>query len=194
MESKEIKEIAISALALAVAFSIVFSGGDILRLNATIFAMSLVTVSAGFVLHELGHRTIARHFGYYAEYKMWLNGLLLALASSFLGIVFAAPGAVYIHQRADLWGNKSSATRTKEGIIAVFGPVVNMILATVFILLGFLLPAYRGVLSFGFTINVWLALFNLIPVPPLDGSKVFAWNRGIWASVFGLLVVAYFFL
>lgn len=194
MESKEMKEITISALVLALAFSIAFAGGNIQRLSIEAFAISIITVSTGFVLHEMGHRFIARRFGYYAEYRMWINGLFLAIASSFLGIVFAAPGAVFIHQRADLWGNKIHVTKGREGLISLFGPVVNIIIAVVFVLLGFLMPAYKNIFSFGYTINVWLALFNMVPLPPLDGSKVFAWNSKIWASVFGLLVVSYFFI
>lgn len=175
------------------AFSIAFSGG-IQKLTVYIFAISLLTVSLGFVLHELGHRFVARHFGYYAEYRMWLNGLVLAIASSFFGIVFAAPGAVHIHQRADLWGNRGHVSKKNEGLISLFGPVVNIILAVAFVMLGFFLPVYKGELLWGYRINVWLALFNMIPLPPLDGSKVFSWNVKIWACVFGLLVVSYFFV
>jgi Zn-dependent protease len=38
--------------------------------------------------------------------------------------------------------------------------------------------------SQGVFVNVFLALFNLLPVPPLDGSKVFAWSKARWATVF----------
>ncbi|MDO5826532.1 MAG: site-2 protease family protein, partial [Methanosphaera sp.] len=32
----------------------------------------------------------------------------------------------------------------------------------------------------GFSVNSFLALFNLLPIPPLDGSKVIRWNLPLW--------------
>ncbi|WP_211259700.1 site-2 protease family protein, partial [Thermococcus celericrescens] len=36
------------------------------------------------------------------------------------------------------------------------------------------------------TVNLWLAFFNLLPFPPLDGSKVVRWNAGYWAVSIGV--------
>ena len=43
----------------------------------------------------------------------------------------------------------------------------------------FLINVYR--------INLWLGLFNMIPIPPIDGSKVFMWDIKIFVIV---LVIA----
>lgn len=69
-------------------------------------------------------------------------------------------------------------------IIALAGPVSNILLAIVVSLLWRVLPippTLTAVFLFLIRINVTLALFNLIPVPPLDGSKVLAGvlNRNI---------------
>ncbi|MCA9002388.1 MAG: site-2 protease family protein, partial [Planctomycetes bacterium] len=63
--------------------------------------------------------------------------------------------------------------------VALAGPVSNFILAIVFtVALKFLIGYYpvdslmiRAIFS-GISLNVFLALFNLIPIPPLDGSRI----------------------
>jgi Zn-dependent protease len=38
-------------------------------------------------------------------------------------------------------------------------------------------------MSLGVVLNFVLALFNLLPFPPLDGSKIFMWSRMAWISL-----------
>lgn len=66
-------------------------------------------------------------------------------------------------------------------LIALAGPASNILLAIVLALLirlpglVFLLPA----ISYVIILNINLALFNLLPIPPLDGSKIFLKNLTI---------------
>ena len=199
MKSKELKDLVISALVLALAFGIALSGGYSAfsepQLLLIVFLMSIIAVSLGFVLHELGHRFVARRLGCYAEYTMWPTGLILAVIVSFFGFVFAAPGAVVIYPRSDTWG-RATLTKRMAGLISITGPVMNLSLALVFILLNTVYPML--LFSLGVRINTWLAVFNLIPFGPLDGAKIFRWHKGIWVAVIvagvGLFVAEYFIL
>ncbi len=206
MRTKELRDLVISALLLAVAFGIAFSGGYrafaqpgtlIIRI-----LMALIGVSLGFILHELGHRFVARSSDCFAEYVMWPTGLMIAIACSFFGFVFAAPGAVMIHPRVDAWG-RSSLTRRKIGLISITGPALNLSLAVVFILLWKVYPTSPSSLvaqlfRLGALVNTWLAIFNLIPFGPLDGAKIFQWNKGIWVATLlagiGLFIIVNFVL
>ena len=191
MEKKEIKDLTVSALVLALAFSIMFSGGlRALHSLLILFPMSLITVSVGFVFHELAHRFTARRFGCFAEYRMWPFGLLLAVFFSFFGFIFAAPGAVMIRPRMDLWGFRAMPSKRENGLISIAGPFANIVLAGTFLLL--YLPFTCWMFLLGARINTWLALFNLLPFPPLDGGKVFFWSKEAWLGV--LLVVIAFVL
>ncbi|MFC1994959.1 site-2 protease family protein [Chloroflexota bacterium] len=181
MKAKELRDLVISALVLALAFGIALSGGfrafqkpGVLVL---VIGMSLVAVSLGFILHELGHRLIARRFGYFAEYSMSPKGLMVALGFSLFGFIFAAPGAVMIYPKATAWGT-SSLDRQKVGFISVAGPITNIGLAVLFLVLDDIQPTL--LFTLGAQINTWLALFNLIPFGPLDGAKILKWNKGIW--------------
>jgi Zn-dependent protease len=179
--ARELRDIAISMSVIAVIFAYLFSSGNIQQFELFL-PVAFVAVGFGFVLHELAHKFVAVRYGFYAEFKMWVEGLIFALVTTFLfGFVFVAPGAVYIH---------GEYISTKEnGIISIAGPLVNIVLAIVFLVLipftvssptDFWSYEIRNIVLFGFIINSYLAAFNLIPVLMFDGAKIIKWNPIIW--------------
>jgi Zn-dependent protease len=152
--------------------------GDMLIDFLYALALSFVVVTAAFFTHEMAHKFVAQRNGAWAEFRIFPFGLLMALVFSFLGFIFAAPGAVYIQGV----GNKK-----QNGMISIAGPAVNLIIGIPFLLAALLLPI-SGLLWYflwlmGF-INILLAFFNLLPIPPLDGSKIYRWNPVVYVSTF----------
>jgi Zn-dependent protease len=160
------------------------------------FLVSLIAVGLGFIGHELAHKYVAQRYGYWAEFRLWRTGLIIALVTALItayspiGFVFAAPGAVYV----------MSHTRPRENAyISASGPVVNLVLAGLFYILtgasGF--PMIIGLV--GFQVNLWLAAFNLLPIGPMDGRSVMSSSMKLYvvlvllswgtlaASMFGLI-------
>ncbi|QHN07993.1 site-2 protease family protein [Methanothermobacter sp. THM-2] len=184
----EVRDILISMVVIAGVFAYVFSGRN-LQVALILLPATLVTVGLGFVLHEIAHKLMAIRYGFWAEYKLWPEGLILALVTSYFGFVFAAPGAVYIHG--------TYIDRDINGKISIAGPLTNIMLAVIFLMTSSVLPSPLGDIAvLGYAVNSFLALFNLIPIAVLDGAKVFRWSPLIWliaaASAFALTFTSMF--
>ena len=189
---REVIDLLISFVVISIGFCILYSGRD---LNGIIALLPIIMlgVGCGFIFHELGHKLSAMHYGYWAEYKMWVYGLVIALISSFFGFIFAAPGAVYIYG--------PNMTDRENGIISLAGPIINIAITLIFLVILFslgnsiMLSETNYIIAviciIGAKINSFLALFNLLPIPTLDGSKVLKWNIPIWLvtiAIAGILV------
>lgn len=190
---KEIRDLIISFIVIALGFTILYSNGDYSHVTL-IFPVVMIGVGAGFIFHELGHKFVAMHYGYYAEYELWPTGLLIALVSSFFGFIFAAPGAVVIYS--------NGMEKKTNGIISIAGPIVNIVLGLIFFLilgsLGDFIYTETGAIVYlicvlGTRINFFLAAFNLLPIPPLDGSKVMSWSVPVWLITFAIAAILVLF-
>lgn len=192
---REIKDLWIAGLMISLAFAILLAGGykAFFSLNTTliiVFIIAFFTAGIGFLLHELMHKLVAQRYGLWAEFHAFYNMLWLALLFSLFGFIIAAPGAVFM---------RGHLTRERNGKISLAGPMINIILAILF-LIGTFIVGKEGILGFlmitGLTINSLLGAFNMIPAMPFDGAKVFAWNKGIyWITLIiavGLFVVSFF--
>ncbi|PLW80886.1 metalloprotease [Candidatus Woesearchaeota archaeon] len=156
-------------IAISIAFALVLRDGETSFISLVF--LSGLTVGVGFLFHELAHKLVAQKYNCWAEFRADNSMLIMMLLMSFVGFLFAAPGAVMIH------GN---ITKKRNGIISLAGPATNFILAILFILLIFTPLAPIGV--FGAYINSFLGLFNMIPFLNFDGKKILAWNKPIYIS------------
>ncbi len=197
--TSELIDLLLSFVVLTIAFSMV--GGGLGAINAESLVIVGIAVGTGFLLHELAHKFVAQYYGYRAEYKASILGLALTVVMALtIGIVFAAPGAVMIrkplystpsshsYEGDDAYWDRLERKIGREDLwISLAGPMTNIILTAFFfaVLMSGLLDSALLVsaASVALRINLMLAAFNLIPIDPLDGGKIFRGNALVWAIV-----------
>lgn len=187
--SIEIRDLLKAWIAISLAFAIIMNKSiplDVLP-NKNFFLILIIsafTVGIGFLLHELSHKYLAQKYNCFAEFRSFDIMLILAMIFSFFGFIFAAPGAVMISGRI---------TKEKNGKISMMGPLSNLIIAFIFLLLSFIITSnlFLLITNYGVMINSWLALFNLIPFWNFDGAKIFHWNKLVY---FALVIIAIIFI
>lgn len=202
---REEYDLFIAWIAISFAFAIIFlrDTGRVDPVLALIYlGISLLTVGIGFILHEMAHKFTAIKYGFWAEFRKDNIMLVVAVALAALaGVVFAAPGATVIYSNS---ADGRGITREQNGKISAAGPVVNLLLcipfAALLILSGGTLTFTGSILFMigmvGLQVNSMIAAFNMLPVSVLDGKKVLAWNKPVFAilivAAFGVLLASFY--
>ncbi|MFO7793985.1 MAG: metalloprotease [Candidatus Nanohaloarchaea archaeon] len=171
MKFEEKRDLLLAWLILGVAFANLLGG-----LNFNSILVALLTAGLGFLLHELAHKVVAQQYGLNAEFIADYQMLAIALFASFAGFIFAAPGAVY---------TAGQRTREQQLWITSAGPITNIVLGIIFLMV----PGQIG--SYGSMINVWLALFNLIPFGNIDGKKILDASKPVYIALVAISVILF---
>ncbi len=158
-----------AALVALVGFSL---NPGLLRTPQLLLIM-LLGFAASFIIHEIAHKIMAQNKGLFAEFRIFPLGAVITAITALLPIKVIAPGAVNI---------MGATTRRELGVIALVGPLTNIILAVVLAPVSMITNLY--ILRTLADLNAFIAFFNLIPFPPLDGHKILTWNTTTWIITF----------
>lgn len=181
LNNDEIRDLLVASVALV----FVFGYPEFLGNPSLLFAPA-VAIASGFALHELAHKFMANKFGASAEFRLWKEGLMVAVVLAIVtngNFIFVAPGAVMISGFRFGFHGITQLNRKELGMIGAAGPVTNIALAALFVVL--YSATANPIMIYAARINTSLAIFNMIPIPPLDGSKVMNWGLVNWAAVIG---------
>lgn len=153
---------------------------DIITYSALIVVILLIA----FPLHELAHAVTADRLGDDTPRmagRITLNPFKhLSLMGS---VLFLVAGFGFATTPVNP-GNFRGDWRMKHALVAIAGPIMNLLIALVFALIyraltaaadadsTMLMTVARFVCVLAVQINLFLAFFNLIPIPPLDGSTI----------------------
>ncbi len=181
----ELKDIAIAVLVLTLSFFMVISPLPYAIPSAAssvyYLLISFVAVITAFFTHEMAHKYVAIRFGFPAAFRKWNLGLILAFIVSLFNFLFAAPGAVYIY---------GYPSRRENGIISSAGPVTNMVIGFLLFGISYLTGNYIIFISLRYIaqLNFFLSFFNLLPISPMDGTKVLIWRGDIYILLMALSI------
>ncbi len=182
----------VSLLIGGAAIMLAFGSSYLVRGELEVFAIVGIAAFLASIPHELAHKYSAVRLGCYARYVLSPVGLLITLVSAipYLPIRFLMPGYVVVSSPY----YDPVINKRVNGVVSYAGPLVNIVLGVVSILAyHFLLPWLINVYGLSYwiivlawfltvntQINGWVAVFNLLPIPPLDGSKIIVWKPLIW--------------
>jgi len=135
------------------------------------------------VLHELGHAVVATRLGDPTPRehgRLTLNPVshLDPLGTAMFGITFWLSSFMFGWAKPVIV-QPGYFRRPKEGmaLVAVAGPVTNFVIALAVVAVLVHVELSEGafdVLALLYQVNVILGVFNLLPLPPLDGSRIVA--------------------
>ena len=188
---------AILLVALVVVLNLL-QGNDLFSMNMIITKLYMLPgIIIGLTLHEFSHAMVSYKLGDPTpkqQGRISINPLKHIDPIGFVALIMAGFG----------WGvpvqinpNYYKKRRLGEALVAVAGVSMNLILAFIFALLlkliyasglaaGSQQPIYAiaMILQYGILINIMLMVFNLLPIPPLDGfnllTQIFRLDKYSW--------------
>ena len=181
----EIKDLAVSLAAFSLGLSFMFHGGilggmlgapNLITTIPMMFIFALIAFGPAFIIHELAHKFVARHYGCWAEFRADPAGLKTGVAIAFfIGFLFMAPGAVMV---------AGNVNRRQHGMIALAGPASNLILWLIALPAFILIQSgvFANVVLYWMIANSILGAFNMLPFGPLDGKKIKGWSEPVFWS------------
>lgn len=158
--------------------------GDMTSIILSVFSL-LIVLFVCFPVHECAHATVAKWLGddtAERQGRVTLNpfahlDILGTIGLILFGIGWAKPVPVQPYRCRKIRSQKAAMALT-----AAAGPISNIIISLIFMIIWKILivtgviasiPYLSYIMNMVITTNLYLAVFNLLPIPPFDGSRIF---------------------
>ncbi len=156
------------------------------------YALVMILVIVAVFFRIAVQKMVALAYGITASFKMWSYGLAIGAALTILTqgkLVLLLPGSMmFVHLTSERLGKFRYGLNYGDcGMIAALGSVANMALGMfakqMMRMFHFSSPALDKLIY----INFLLALFMMLPIPPMDGIMAFFGSRMTYVIIFGLI-------
>ncbi len=185
----ELKGFVISTLVLAFVISFRdWGAGEFNFFSGLInFGIAVLIVEVSLLVHVTGQKFWSLATGYRLEYQMWGPGLLFSVILVFITngkFWLLVPGGFLVHHLAGhrLGWFRYGVNYWAMALIALAGPLATILFIISLKVFGVFMPS--AILQKFIIFNVIYTVYCMLPIPPLDGSKIFFGGRMLYA--FGL--------
>ena len=191
----EVIGLLISIIALAFIISFKEWGGTSFDFGAGMFNLfnAVLIVALSILVHDAGKRLWGLAVGYRIEFKMWTFGLIAALVIAFLtngSLWLIVPGGFMLHHLAGhrLGWFRYGVNYFGQAMVALAGPLFTLMLIILLKVLYAFSP--NPLIQKAIIFNVIFAITSMLPIPPLDGSKIYFGSRMLYAFVLPAVIIA----
>lgn len=157
------------------------------------FFNAVLIVALSILVHDAGQRIWALAIGYRIEFKLWSFGLILALIAAFISngnLWLIIPAGFMLHHLAGhrLGWFRYDINYFGQAMVALTGPLFSFML--IILLKIFSVFSASVLVQKAIMFNVVYAITSLLPVPPLDGSKIYFGSRMAYAFILPAISIA----
>ncbi|HLD06246.1 MAG TPA: hypothetical protein VJC16_01795 [Candidatus Nanoarchaeia archaeon] len=157
--------------------------------------IALLMVGLSLLVQQTGHKIAGLSAGFTVEFRVWTYGLILGLVLILVSrgnLWFLAPGGIVIyHLTTHRLGYFRYGTNVWAlGMVALAGPIANVLFGGLFKTLTIYfswIPLNAALVDKLFILNMALAVYSLLPIPPLPGANLFFASRLWYAFLMGAL-------
>lgn len=149
---------------------------------------AFLAVTVALLVNKISHKLVAKKFGAAAYLRLWTPGIVFGILLMLAGFKFPLVSFMLIHPFAfGRWGFKSRRfSMTEEGLNGLAGPCANILLAIA------LRTFPDPMLSYMSFVSAYFAIFNLLPLKPMDGYKLLFWKPWVWLFLVIVNVLIFF--
>ena len=157
------------------------------------FLVVFFMVAVVFFTYDLSQKIMALKIGYRAEFRAWPTGLIIGLVFTLLSSgkwYVVLPGGIMLYHMATLRIGKFryGLNIGTQGWLSFTGPLALLVLGTFFVAMSKQLHIMPSFFNEFAKITFVFMIYQLLPIPKLNGLNIFFWSRMTYIFIFSTLL------